>query len=115
MDYYDIWFDLKDTSRDLDFAGDVARYLNALREDGRLEGWRLARRKLGFGPPGLGEFHLTIEVRDLGQLEDAFQRVATRAPDIEVLHSAVFSAVRNVTFGLFRDFPDPIRYKPSDG
>jgi hypothetical protein len=39
----------------------------------RIEGWRLKRRKLGFGPPGVGEFPLMIEVRALARLEPAFQ------------------------------------------
>jgi hypothetical protein len=113
MDHYEIWFDLKDTSGDVAFATAVDRYVGQLRDEGLVHGWRLTRRKLGFGPSGIGEFHLTIDVRDLSQLEAAFQRVATRAPDIEVLHAAVFSAVSNVSFGLYRDFPDPVR-QPTD-
>ena len=45
----------------------------------------------------------------LGQLERAFQRVARRDPEIEKLHAAVFSAVKDVRFALYRDFPDPVR------
>jgi hypothetical protein len=87
----------------------VASYLGHLRERGWIEGCRITRRKLGFGPPGLGEFHIIIEVRDMAQLEQAFQQVATRADEIEALHRAVYSAVKDLQFALYRDFPDPVR------
>jgi hypothetical protein len=109
MDCYEIWCNLKDSSQDLPFCANVARYLGHLREQGWIEGYRLTRRKLGFGPPGLGEFHITIEVRDLAQLEQAFQRVAGRTGEIEALHHAVYSAVKDLQFALYRDFPDPVR------
>ena len=50
-----------------------------------------------------------IETRDLAQLEEAFQRVARRDGDIEGFHAAVNQSVRNARFGLYRDFPDPVR------
>ena len=109
MDQYHVWCNLRDSSRDLEFAERVDEWLGLLREEGRIEGHRLARRKLGFGPPGLGEFHLTIEVRDLAQLETAFEAAATRADPYESRHSGVFSMVRDVVFSLERDFPDPGR------
>lgn len=109
MDYYEIWCNLRDSSRDLEFCANVERYLGHLREQGLIAGFRLARRKLGFGPPGLGEFNVTIETRDLAQLELAFQQVAARAGETEALHRAVFSAVTDLTFALYRDFPDPGR------
>lgn len=109
MDCYDIWSDLKDGRRDLEFAEAVRRYLDDLRARGLVEGWRLTRRKLGFGPEGLGEFHIRIETRDLAQLDLAFRRVATRAPDVESLHGAVYALATNFRAGLSRDFPDPER------
>lgn len=109
MDCYEIWFDLRDSRADLAFCGDLERYLGYLRERELIEGWRLTRRKLGFGLPDLGEFHLTIETRSLAQLEEAFQRAASRDAEVEPLHAAVYSAVVNPRFALYRDFPDPVR------
>jgi hypothetical protein len=109
MDYYQIWCNLKDSSQDVAFCENVVRYLGALREQGRIEGYRISRRKLGFGPEELGEFNITVEVRDMAQLDQAFQRVATREAEIETLHRAVYSAVKEVKFALYRDFPDPFR------
>ena len=110
MDCYEIWFDLKDSHRDLEFADALARYMGYLTEKELIGGFRLTRRKLGFGPQGLGEFHVTIETSDLTQLEAAFQRAATRDEEIEPLHAAVYSAVRNTQFALYRDFPDAGRH-----
>ena len=109
MDTYHAWFDLKDTSKDLEFSSHLARYLDHLKDQGKIHGYRLCRRKLGFGPPALGEFHVAIDVKDLAQLDDAFSMVATREPGIEALHAAVYSAIEDVQFGLYRDFPDANR------
>ena len=106
MDVYHIWCDLKDGREDRTFAAAVAAYLDHHKAGGRIESWRLQRRKLGFGPQGLGEFHIMIETRDLGQLEQAFRAAAERTGEIEKLHAAVYSRVTNAKFGLARDFPD---------
>ena len=109
MDTYHAWFDLKNTSKDLEFSSHLQRYLDHLREQGKIHGYRLTRRKLGLGPPTLGEFHVAIDVENLAQLDEAFSLVATREPGIEGLHAAVYSAIREVQFALYRDFPDPGR------
>lgn len=109
MDIYHIWCDLKPGTKDVEFCDNVGRYLGRLRDDGQIGGFRLTRRKLGLGGEGLGEFHIMIEVEDLAQLESAFQRVATRAGEIESFHHAVNSLVANPRFALYRDFPDAVR------
>ncbi|HEY7608899.1 MAG TPA: DUF6614 family protein [Alphaproteobacteria bacterium] len=111
MDLYHIWCDLKPGQSDLDFAEHVGRYLGKLKAEGLIAGYRLGRRKLGFGIPGLGEFHVEIETKDLAQLERAFQTVSTRADPVESLHHAVNSRVENFKAALYRDFPDPHRRK----
>jgi len=109
VDAYEIWFNLRDSSQDLEFCEHVAAYLGHLQSEGLIEGYRLRRRKLGLAPAELGEFHLSIETLDLAQLERVFQEVARRGGRTEELHRAVYSAVRDVRFGLYRDFPDPVR------
>ena len=79
-----------------------------------IEGYRLKRRKLGLGPPDLGEFNITIEARDLAQLDEAFLHAATRGPEVEPLHAAVYAMIEDVKFGLCRDFPDPGRHGLKD-
>ncbi len=109
MDIYHVWCDLKPGVGDMVFQEKVSAYMGHLRDQGLIAAWRLTRRKLGLGPPGLGEFHLMIEVRDLAQLDAAFQRVATRTEPVEGVHFGVNSLVQNAVFALYRDFPDPVR------
>ncbi|MDZ4759579.1 MAG: DUF6614 family protein [Alphaproteobacteria bacterium] len=106
MDVYHIWCDLKDSRDDKAFAAAVAAYLDDHKAGGRIESWRLLRRKLGLGPDGLGEFHVMIETRDMAQLDAAFRLAATRSGAVERLHAAVYSRVATARFGLERDFPD---------
>lgn len=109
MNHYHIWANLKDISRDLEFCTSVKAYLGHLKQLDLINGFSIARRKFGFGPPELGEFHIEIEVRDLSQLDSAFRIVATRSGEIEKLHHAVYSAVSEFKSALYRDYPDPER------
>lgn len=109
MDYYQIWCNLKNSHADLEFVDALRNYLDHLRAAGVAEGYRLTRRKLGFGPPDMGEFQIEIAVRDMAQLEALFQTVATRHGETERLHAAVYSRVQDARFALFRDFPDAVR------
>ncbi|MBW2425028.1 MAG: hypothetical protein JRG86_12300 [Deltaproteobacteria bacterium] len=109
MDLYHIWCDLERGVSDLGFCEEVERYLGALRDAGRIEAFRISRRKLGLGPQELGEFHIVIEIVDLAQLDSAFRDVSQRSGPIDLLHGAVQRSVRNVRFALYRDFPDAWR------
>ncbi len=109
MDYYHIWCNLKDSSKDMQFVNSLHKYLGFLQTRKQLAGYRITRRKLGFGPPELGEFHIILEFEKLSQLEDAFQLVAARSGDVEQHHQAIYSAVTDFRSALYRDFPDPDR------
>jgi len=109
MNVYQAFFDLKPGSSDTGFADALDAWMARLKAQGVIEGYRLLRRKLGLAPADFGEFQLLIEVRDLAQLDEAFQRVATRAEPEESPHHAVNRHVARVRFGLYRDFPDPQR------
>ena len=111
MDIYHVWCDLKPGIGDIAFSEAVAKYMGHLKAERLIEGWRLTRRKLGLGPSSLGEFHLMIETRNLAQLDEAFDRVASRREPVEGVHFGVNSLVQNATFGLYRDFPDPVRHR----
>ena len=114
MDIYHVWCDLKPGISDLDFSDEITRYMDQLKASGLIHGWRLTRRKLGLSPSDFGEFHLLIEVKDLAQLDQAFQRVASRSEPVESFHFAVNSLVRNARFALYRDFPDPVRQRGAE-
>ena len=111
MNFYHMWFNLKDTRppADLQFAEAVRAYLDHLKGLGQIEGWSLSRRKFGFSPPTLHEFHCVVWCKDLAQLDRAFSNVATRSGQTEALHMPVYSAVKDFTSALYRSFPDPER------
>lgn len=112
MDVYEIQVDLRPGVRDAELVAALDAYLGALVADGRIESWRLLRRKLGFGAGG--EFKVLIETRDLAQLDDAFRAVSSRAEPVETAHHGVNSLVENFQAALYRDFPDPHREHGSE-
>ena len=114
MDLYHIWFDLADGIRDTEVTDALSAYLEHLKEQDRIAGWRLSRRKLGLGLEGLPEFHVILELRDLAQLDSAFRIVSGREEPVESLHHAVNSKIKNAKFALYRDFPDPGRHRGSE-
>jgi hypothetical protein len=109
VNVYHIWCNLKPGVGDLEFSERLGAYLGHLKAEGLIGDWRLMRRKLGLAPPSLGEFHVMVEVADLGQLDAAFTRVAGRGEPVEGLHFGVNSLVSDAMFALYRDFPDPVR------
>ncbi len=111
MNSYHMWFDLRDSRKDLEFADAVAAYLNYLQSHKLIESWSLERRKFGFSPETLCEFHCVVRVKDLAQFDAAFGHVATRTGEVERLHMPVYSAVTNFKSALYRDFPDPQRIR----
>ena len=109
MDIYHVWCDLRTGVSDLEFTSAAETYLSRLVDDGRMDSFRITRRKLGLGLAGPGEFHLMLEFEGLAQLDDAFTHVASRSDPVEGFHHAVNSRVSSVSFALYRDFPDQQR------
>ncbi len=111
MDLYCVYFDLKPGITDLKLVESLDHYMGHLRSEGLIAGHRLTRAKLGFGLKGHGDWNLMIEVRDLAQLEAAFQLVASRRDPAEGFHFGVNALVQNPVFALYRDFPDAVRHR----
>jgi hypothetical protein len=105
MDTYEIWVNLRPEIRDLDFVQSVQNYLGFLQKQGKIESFRIRRRKLGWGPESLGEFNISIETLNMAQLDEAFKTVASRSSEVESLHAKVFSSVTDFRSALYRDFP----------
>jgi hypothetical protein len=93
----------------MDFVAGVRTYLERLRQDRQLHTYRITRCKLGFRPPQLREFHITLEFEHMTQMQAAFDSVSSRTDPVESLHHAVNSKVQDVFFALYRDFPDATR------
>jgi hypothetical protein len=106
---YEIWVNLLPGVRDLEFCEAVKGFLGHLQALGKLESFRIRRRKLGWGPEALGEWNISIEFRDFAQIDAAFGEAATRTGEIERLHREVFTRVTDFRSAVYRDFPDPMR------
>ncbi len=113
MDRYELWFNLKPNVTDMEFADAFEGLAAHLKKDGLIQAAFLARRKLGFGPPELGEFWASLHVENLEQLDRAFQTMAGRHPEAHRAHAAVFGRVKDLRTALYRDFPDPSRRRQS--
>lgn len=111
MDILNVYCDLKEGVRDTDFSDAVITLLSSLRDQGRVRGFRIMRRKLGLGPASLPEWHIAIDFEDLAQLDAAFAVMAGRTEPLETLHHAVNSRAANLVFSLYRDFPDAVRVR----
>lgn len=114
MDVYHLFVDLKPGVRDHVFADALDAWMGALKAEGKIEGWRLLRRKLGFSPRDFGEFQILIETRDMAQLDSAFKAASSRAEPAEGVHHGVNSLVTNFQAALYRDFPDPHRRRGAE-
>src|SRR3954468_18901620 len=104
MDIYNAWFDLKPGVSDTEFSDRLAAYMDRLKNDGLMQGWRLMRRKLGLSAAPVGEFHLMMEFSGLAQLDQAFGRVGSRREPVESVHFGVNSLVKKVQIALFSVF-----------
>ena len=109
MNYYDIWVNLVPGTDDLEFVKSVRAFLDHFVNEGKMVGYRVRRRKFGFGPESLGEFNITLEFDSLTQLDEAFFVAARRSGAPDALHHAVYSKVTDFKSALYRDFPDPVR------
>ncbi|HXH61158.1 MAG TPA: DUF6614 family protein [Fimbriimonadaceae bacterium] len=109
MDYYEIWVNLVPGTNDMEFSRCVRAYLDHLVAQGDMDSYTFRRRKLGFGPDGLGEFNVTLKFRSLAHIDEAFFDVAKRSGETEKLHHEVYSKVKDFKAGLYRDYPDPVR------
>jgi hypothetical protein len=111
MDIYHGGCNLKTGAKDTDFARAFDAYMKHLAQHGAVKPWRPTRRKLGFGPRELGDFHFMVECRDLAQFDKACGHAALRRDPTESVHYGLNSLVTNLTFGLYRDYPDAIRHE----
>ena len=109
MNLYHCMIDLKSDARALAFAVALENWMTLLRDEGRLEGWRLLRRKLNLAGEGCADFLLEIEVRDLAQLDAAFRFLGSGNDEASRRYDQMHQHIARVEFGLYRPFPDQER------
>lgn len=109
MTHYLCLIDLKSDARALAFAAALEAWLALLKDAGRIEGWRLMRRKLNLADGDFGDFLLEIELRDMGQLDEAFRFLGRGGDEAVARYDQMKQHVARVRPALYRPFPDPER------
>ncbi len=109
MNIYHCMIDLKSDARALGFAAALDAWMTLLRDEGRIGGWRLLRRKLNLADDGCADFLLEIEVEDLAQLDAAFRFLGRGGDEPARRYDQMHQHIARVEFGLYRPFPDPER------
>lgn len=107
MTIYHCMIDLKSDARALAFALALDTWLSLLRAEGKIETWRLMRRKLNLTGPGGADFLLEISLRDLAQLDEAFGFLGHAGEEAAQRYDQMRQHIAHVEFGLYRPFPDP--------
>jgi hypothetical protein len=109
MTHYLCLLDLKSDARALAFAAAMEAWLALLKDEGRIEGWRLMRRKLNLADGDFGDFLLEIELRDMAQLDAAFRFLGRGGDEAVARHDQVRQHIARIRPALYRPFPDPER------
>lgn len=109
MTQYLCLIDLKSDARALAFAAALDAWLTLLKSDGRIDGWRLMRRKLNLAGDDFGDFLLEITVQDLAQLDAAFRFLGRGGDEAVARYDQMKQHVARVRYALYRPFPDPER------
>ena len=107
-DLYTIWADKEGDISDLDWVNGMKSFFEHLISEGKMESYRITRCKMGFRSiADMPEWMIIMEFRDMGQMDQAFRRVAPLEGELEVKHKSFNQFVSgNIQHALFRDWPD---------
>lgn len=75
MNYYQIWFDLKNNTKGREFLKNAKEFLDLLKSES-LIGYYILRRKFGLAPREFGEFNIQMVMQDLKPLVQIFKLIA---------------------------------------
>lgn len=115
MNHFHIWCDIKPEANAREFGDQAREFLSFLYEHELIEGFNIARRQFAIDPPGLGEFHITVEFGSVEQMNRAFEQIGMRTGETDAFHKPVADSVRNMTVALYRDWPEPVQRKKTEG
>lgn len=109
MNIYHCMIELKDGARALAFATAVEAWMNYLKAQGLILGWRLMRRKFRLASGAHTDFLLEIDVGGLRDLDDAFAALSNPDEAAERRYDQMHQMIAAINVGLYRPFPDPAR------
>ena len=108
MDYYMIWANKEGEISDLDWVNNMKSFLDHLVNEDKLVDYKITRCKMGFrSVADMPEWQITMECRDMSQLEEAFKRVAPLEGELEEKHKSFNQFVADdIQHALFTDWPN---------
>ena len=106
MNLYYCMIDLRQAAKALTFSIAVDAWMAHLKEAGKINHWRMLRRKLNLASENHSDFLLEIEVCDLAQLDLAFRESGRQDEDVARLHRAVHDLIGQSSVGLYRSYLD---------
>jgi len=109
MNVYHCMIDLKPGAKALVFAHALDAWLSLLKQEGRIESWRLMRLKLKFGGDECSDFLLEIDFKDLSQLDYAFRYLGRGDEEAAQIYDQMRQHINHINVGLYRPYPDPER------
>ena len=107
MNLYHCMIELRPEARALSFAQAAGLWLDHLKAEGLITGWRLMRRKLGLAGGGHTDFLLEIEIPGLATLDEAFAALAAADHEATKRYDQMHGMIARAEVGLYRPYPDP--------
>lgn len=109
MDIYHIWCDKEGSISDTEWVTNLKNFLDHLKEEKKLESYRITRCKMGFRSMDIPEWHIMMEFINMAQMDEAFKRVAPLDGELENKHRSFNQFVGgNIQHALYRDWPDQL-------
>lgn len=109
MTTYHCMINLKPGANALAFAHAVQNWFGMLKSAGKIESWHLQRRKLHLAGPGFGDFLISLQLRDMAQLDLAFGHLGEHQDVSLRAYEQMHGMIDQLEVGLYRDFPDPVQ------
>jgi len=110
MDIYHIWADKEGDIKDLDWVNNMKKFLQHLVDENKMISYRVTRCKMGFRSiADMPEWHIMMEFNNMGQMDEAFKRVAPLEGELEEKHRSFNQFISgNIQHALYRDWPDTL-------
>ncbi|MDD5088039.1 MAG: hypothetical protein PHI18_04510 [bacterium] len=107
MNHLHFWCSLKAEVSAREFCDSVREFLSGQYERELIEGFSVARRDFTIDPPGLGEYHITVDFRDAAQASRALDGGASGK--LEGMENIMAEFVKDATVAMYRDWPPTIK------
>jgi hypothetical protein len=107
MNLYHCMIELRPEARALAFSQACTNWMEYLRAQDLIFGWRLLRRKFGLASGAHTDFLLEIEVPGLATLDAAFSALALADDEATRRYDLMHGMIARTEVGLYRPYPDP--------